>query len=242
VALHQDFLAILQDALAARGLHYVVAATSDNISVHLVFGLVNLVDHDALLVDADRVTVNAAGGKQFNVNLGDVAPGVALNRGWVWARTTIDAEAVTFASAHPEANLATAPVPQLEQIRAAQVGEMIATLAGDARVVLMGDLNDHPGSPMYALLAGNGYSDTWTALHPGGGAQGLTCCHKTDLSDAIATFDQRIDYIWTRGVARDDGKVRGSIERFGLVPADRLTGPAYSIWPSDHAGLVASLK
>src|SRR6266550_6213782 len=56
VVVDQDFLAMLQSALAARGLNYQVAATSDNIDVNLVSGLVRLRDHDALLIDADRVT------------------------------------------------------------------------------------------------------------------------------------------------------------------------------------------
>ena len=238
----QDFLAMLQAALAARGLHYQVAATSDNINVNLVSGLVRLRDHDALLTDADRVTVHDAGGQDFSVNLGQVADGVVLIRGWVFARTTVGGQSYTFASAHTEANLAGAPPGLLEQIRAAQVGEMVGALGSSERVVLMGDLNDRPGSPMYGVLAGAGYTDTWTALHPGAGAEGLTCCHVADLSDHVANFDQRIDYIWTRGFARDDGKVQGSIDRFGNVPADRLPGPAYAIWPSDHAGLLAFLK
>jgi endonuclease/exonuclease/phosphatase family metal-dependent hydrolase len=238
----QDFLAILQAALAARGLHYQVAATSDNINVNLVSGLVRLRDHDALLIDADRVVINSASGQDFSVNLGEVAAGVVLIRGWVVAHTTIAGQSYTFASAHTEANLAGAPVGLLEQIRAAQVGEMVATIGSSERVVLMGDLNDTPGSPMYAVLAGAGYTDTWTAMHPGGGAEGLTCCHVADLSDHIADFNQRIDYIWTRGFARADGNVQGSIDRFGYVPADLLAGPAYPIWPSDHAGLVAALR
>src|SRR5437867_5884349 len=205
---NQDFLALLQAALAERGLHYEVAATSDNINVSLVSGLVRLRDHDALLVDADRVTVNAASGQAFSVNLGQVAPGVTLIRGWVFARTTIDGRAVTFASAHPEANLAGAPVGVLEQIRAAQVGEMVATLGAGEPIVLMGDLNDTPGSPMYGVLSGAGFTDTWTAMHPGAGAEGLTCCLVADLSDQLANFDQRIDYVWTRGLARDDGKLQ----------------------------------
>jgi len=237
---HQDFLAIVQAELAARGLHYVVAGTSNNVSVNLVSGLVRLVDHDVLLVDADRVTINASSGQDFSVNLGPVAPGVDLIRGWVWARTTVDGQSVTFASAHTEANLAGAPPGLLEQIRAAQVGEMVATLASSDRVVLMGDLNDTPGSPMYAVLASSGFTDSWRALRPG--VDGLTCCHVADLSDQVARFDQRIDYVWTRGFARDDGKVKGSVDRFGNVPSDRLPGPAYLVWPSDHAGLVASLK
>ncbi|HEY3221553.1 MAG TPA: endonuclease/exonuclease/phosphatase family protein [Gemmatimonadales bacterium] len=237
---NQDFLALLQDALAARGVHYQVAATSDNIDVNLVSGLVRLRDHDALLIDADRVTIDAAGGQDFSVNLGQVADGVVLIRGWVFARTTIDGRSYTFASAHTEANLAGAPPGLLEQIRAAQVGEMMAALGSSTPIVLMGDLNDTPGSPMYGVLASSGFTDTWTALRPG--VAGQTCCHVADLSDQIANFDQRIDYVWTRGFAREDGKVTGSIDRFGNVPADRLPGPAYPIWPSDHAGLVAALR
>lgn len=236
----QDFLALIQSALAEEGLNYQVAATSDNINVSLVGGLVSLVDHDALLVDADYVTVTEAGGQDFSVNLGPVAPGVTLIRGWVFARTTIGGRAITFASAHTEANLAGAPPGLLEQIRAAQVGEMIATLGTSQPIVLMGDLNDTPGSPMYEALAGSGFTDTWRAMRPG--VDGLTCCHPADLSEQTASFDQRIDYVWTRGFARDNATIQGSIDRFGDVPADRVAGPAYVIWPSDHAGLVAVLK
>src|SRR5437773_3047587 len=175
VVVDQDFLAMLQAALAARGLNYQVAATSDNISVNLVSGLVRLRDHDVLLIDADRVTLNDAGGQDFSVNLGQVADGVVLIRGWVFARTTIDGRSYTFASAHTEANLAGAPPGLLEQIRAAQVGEMVATIGSDSRVVLLGDLNDTPGSPMYGVLKSAGFTDTWRAMHPG--AAWLTCRH-----------------------------------------------------------------
>jgi endonuclease/exonuclease/phosphatase family metal-dependent hydrolase len=237
---HQDFLALLQDALAARGLHYELAATSDNIDVNLVSGLVHLQDHDALLVDADRVTIDAASGQNFSVNLGQVAEGVVLIRGWVYARTTIAGQSYTFASAHTEANLAGAPPGLLGQIRAAQVGEIVATLGASERVIVMGDLNDTPGSPMYGVLTGAGFTDGWRTMRPG--VAGLTCCHGADLSEQIANFDQRIDYVWTRGLGRDAGNVQGSIDRFGEVPADRVAGPAYPIWPSDHAGLLAALR
>jgi Endonuclease/Exonuclease/phosphatase family len=238
----QDFLALLQDALARRGLNYQVAASSDNIDVSLVSGLVRLADHDVLLVDADRVTVTAASGQTFAVNVGPVAPGISLIRGWVQARTTIDGQSYTFASAHTEANLAGAPPGDLEQIRLAQVGEMVAALASSERVVLMGDLNDAPGSPMYNLLtsSSSGYTDTWMAVYPG--AAGLTCCHDADLSNGVADFDQRIDYIFTRGFARSDGKLSGQLDRFGEVPADRLAGPADRIWPSDHVGLLGAFR
>ena len=237
---NQDFLALVQAALAARGLHYALAATSNNVDVNLVSGLVRLRDHDALLVDADRVTVDAASGQNFAVNLGQVADGVVLVRGWVYAHTMIGGVAYTFASAHTESNLAGAPSGLLDQIRAAQVGEMVATLGASERVILMGDLNDTPGSPMYGVLANSGFTDTWRAMRPG--VDGLTCCHPADLSEQTASFDQRIDYVWTRGLGRDNSTLQGSIERFGAVPASRVAGPAYRIWPSDHAGLVAEIR
>ena len=240
VFVSQDFLALVQDALTRRGLHYAVAGTSNNINVSLVGGLVSLVDHDALLIDTDRVTLNAASGQSFSVNLGPVAPGISLIRGWVWAQTTVNGTAYTFATAHTEANLAGAPPGLLETIRAAQVGEMVATLASSERVVIVGDLNDQPGSPMYNVLTQSGYTDTWRALRPG--VQGLTCCHVADLSDQVANFDQRIDYVFTRGFAQDDGKLFGQIDRFGDVPGDRVAGPAYRVWPSDHAGLLAAIR
>lgn len=240
VLVSQDFLALLQDALTRRGLHYAVAGTSDNINVSLVGGLVRLFDHDVLLVDADRVTVNAASGQAFAVNLGPVAPGVSLIRGWVWAQTTVDGRAYTFATAHTEANLAGAPPGLVESMRAAQVGEMVATLVSSERVILIGDLNDRPGSPMYNVLTGAGYTDTWAALRPG--ANGLTCCHVADLTDAVADFGQRIDYVFTRGLVQEGGKLLGQIDLYGEVPADRLAGPASRIWPSDHVGLVAQLR
>src|SRR6266568_1206626 len=138
-------------------------------------------------------------------------------RGLVWARTTISGEPYTFASAHTEAGTSD---PLLKQLRAAQVGEMVATLGSSTPLVLMGDLNDTPGSPMYQILAGSGFTDSWVSLRPG--AEGLTCCHVADLSDPVAQFDQRIDYIWTRGFGDN---VQGSVDRFGNVPADRLAGP-----------------
>jgi endonuclease/exonuclease/phosphatase family metal-dependent hydrolase len=162
-----------------------------------------------------------------------------LVRGWVWARTTIGGRSYTFATAHTEANLAGAPAGLLEQIRAAQVGEMVATLGSDERIVLMGDLNDTPGSPMYTVLVSAGFADIWADLRQG--ETGNTCCHLADLSDPVTNFSQRIDYVFARGVQRKAGNLSGEIEGFGVAGRDRLAGPAYPIWPSDHAGLVAEL-
>jgi len=234
-----NFLEILQAELAARGLNYTAAAQVQNTNAAPLPGI-SLVDFDVLLVDADWVTITSAGGQNFTVIVGPVAPGVTLIRGWVWARTTIGDQSYTFASAHTEANLAGAPQGLLEQIRAAQVGEMVASLGSSDRVVLMGDLNDTPGSLMYQVLAGAGFTDVWAALRPG--VVGLTCCHRADLSDQVAAFTQRIDYILTRGLDASQSRLFGRIDRFGEVPGDRTAGPAYPVWPSDHVGMIATVR
>lgn len=237
VSVHLDFLGILQGELAERGLHYQVAATVTNTDAQLVGGLVRLVDHDVLLVDPSRVTVSAAGGQNFTARVPPAATGgIALIRGWVWADVTIDGTAYRIVNLHAEANLAG---QSLSQLRAAQMMELVGTL-GSGRAILMGDFNDAPGSLMYQVLAGAGFTDAWAALRPG--AVGNTCCHAADLSNKTADLGQRIDYVFARGLEQADGKLTGQIDRFGEVPADRVAGPAYRIWPADHVGLVAALR
>jgi endonuclease/exonuclease/phosphatase family metal-dependent hydrolase len=235
VLVHLDFLAILQAKLAERGLHYDLAAQVQNITARPLPGI-SLVDHDAMLVDADRVTVASAGGQNFAVNVGVVAPGIELTRGWVFARVTIEGEPYTFVSLHAEADLAGA---HLDGLRALQLGEVVGTVSGDERVVMMGDFNDVPGSLMYQVVMGAGFTDVWAALRPG--VIGFTCCHSANLSDQVADFTQRIDYVFARSNT-GPGKLKGTIDRFGDVPADRLAGPAHPIWPSDHAGVTATLR
>lgn len=236
VVLHLDFLAILQAKLAERGLNYTLAAQVQNITAVPLPGI-SLVDHDAMLVDADRVTVTSAGGQNFAVNVGVVAPGVELKRGWVFARVTIDGQPYTFVSLHAEADLAGA---QLDGLRAVQIGEVVGTVGGDARVVMMGDFNDVPGSSMYDVMTGAGFTDVWAALRPG--VIGFTCCHLPNLSDRVARFAQRIDYVFSRGITGPGDGVFGRIDRFGDVPADRIPGPAHPLWPSDHVGVTATLR
>jgi len=51
----------------------------------------------------------------------------------------------------------------------------------------------------------------------------------------------RIDYVFVRGIAGPQGRLLGDITTVGDRPGDRVPGPSYRIWPSDHAGVVASL-
>jgi endonuclease/exonuclease/phosphatase family metal-dependent hydrolase len=234
VDIHQDFLPTLLAELRRRGLpQYEVAAQVKNIEA-TPFPGVSLVDYDALLVDTRRVKVGATAAQNFSANLGNVAPGVILKRGWVSAAVTIRGTELTLASTHLESGNA----PGLDQLRAGQMQELVASLDQSKPAVLMGDLNDSPGSLMYQVLAGAGFVDVWITLHPG--VSGNTCCHLTDLSNPIPNLTQRIDYVFARGSEQSPARLAGEIQLLGAVATDRISG--LGIWPSDHAGLSAQLR
>lgn len=237
IAVNQDFLSILMAALNARGLHYVLVGQSTNL-VATPFPGVAVTDHDALLRDADRVTVNGpVVATTYAANLGHIAPGVDLNRGYVVAPLLIDGEPVTVATTHLESG----DVPGFAELRAFQAQELVAVVGivgGGAPAMLLGDFNDTPGSPMYQVVTGAGFTDSWGAMRPG--ARGLTCCEAADLSNHTPVLIQRIDYVFARGIGGPNGKLLGQISIIGDQPADKIAGPAFPIWPSDHAGVVAS--
>jgi hypothetical protein len=79
--------------------------------------------------------------------------------------------------------------------------------------------------------------DAWEEFRPG--VVGYTCCHLTDLSNPRPGHTKRIDYILARGIGHPKAGLQGRIDRLGDVPGDRIAGPYYPIWPSDHAGLAA---
>jgi endonuclease/exonuclease/phosphatase family metal-dependent hydrolase len=119
-----------------------------------------------------------------------------------------------------------------------QAQELLAGPASTSLpVVVAGDTNSGPvaaPAAYNAFLAG-GLSDTWTAA--GLGAPPLTCCHlaPNDLaSDPHATYTEDPDHVFTRGLF--------SVLNEHLV-GNTAPSPALEpfIWPSDHAGMVATL-
>ena len=235
IAIQQDFLSTLLAELAERDLDYVPAAQVRNIEA-APFPGVTLVDSDVILVDESRVTVGATTAQNFSENLGEVAPGVSLVRGWVTARVTVSGTEITLASTHLESG----SFEGLPELRASQAQELIESLDHDVPAVLMGDLNDIPGSPMYQAVTGAAFRDVWEALQPG--VAGNTCCHLADLSNEAPALASRIDYIFARGLERLDAEVSGTVELLGESSADRIAGSMGSIWPSDHAGVAAELS
>jgi hypothetical protein len=232
-----DFLPAILAALADRGLSYAVGGQVKNIDVTLLGGAIRLVDYDVVLYDAERVTWQTLLAKTFDDNLGEIAPGVVLQRGYVAGTAIVGDATYTVVSTHPEPDLSAA-IP-LGDLRAAQMTEIVTALGDAAPAVVMGDLNDVPGSLMYQVLTGAGLVDAWAELRPR--QNGYTCCHLPDLSNRHEAFDHRIDYVFARGFDRRRRDISGSIVLVGDDWRDRVPGPLYRIWPSDHAGVAAKL-
>lgn len=240
--IHLDFPGALQAALAARGLNYVVAGMStltdatlgppgsDLVAVHLV-------DHDMLLIDPAHVTaLGPAFTNTFAYNL-PLPPGapIAVLRGYIVQPAMVEGIQTLLVNSHTESGSAAG----LGMLRYAQAMELVAVIGSAPNAILMGDLNDIPGSPLYGALAGAGLTDVWAAMRPG--VAGYSCCELPDLSNRLPTLNQRIDYVWTRGFAGPSGKPQGQITLTSDNPSGLLKGLFGSVWPSDHAGLVATL-
>jgi endonuclease/exonuclease/phosphatase family metal-dependent hydrolase len=121
------------------------------------------------------------------------------------------------------------------EVQRAQAQEMLCGPADTPLpVLLLGDFNCIPESnaPTYRALVDAGFADAWRLLRPSDG--GHTCCQWPDLLNRETALDSRVDLVLVRG----PWKV-GEVATVGEEPADRSRG---GLWPSDHAGVVATLS
>ncbi len=232
-----DYLAILQAALAERHLPYVVVAKVLNTDIQPLPGI-RLLDQEVLLVDASRVKLEGdVIARTFQNNIGVLAPGVDKKAGYIVAPVKIRSVRVTLVTTHLESDVGPGSYPLVSQLRA-EAAEIAAVLGTTQRAIVVGDLNDVVGSPMYQVFQNAGFTDTWLALHPADpGPTGS--CFGPALSDPVANCQQRIDYFFARGFTGADG-LRATELRIGIQPSARRLGPFGLIWPSDHAGLVGA--
>jgi hypothetical protein len=91
---------------------------------------------------------------------------------------------------------------------------------------------------MYQVATGAGFHDVWFERHPDDA--GLTCCHRTNLINEQATFIERIDFVFARGLGPLNPRQTDLTFRVGFRPNERVPGPVHPLWASDHAGLVAT--
>ena len=236
-----DFLALLLDELSSRGLAYSAAAITIGSDVELPSATgddIRLTDREVILVRDDVATSNPQTAN-FAVNVtlpigGATGPPVTLLRGWASVDATLFGQTVRFMSTHLE----TAGV---EPVQMAQAGELLQLIGAAAvPVILVGDFNsaaDGSTTATYATLTGGGLVDTWNQANHS--ADGFTCCHADDLLNTVPEFNRRIDLIF---VTDEPGDAILPTVNAEVIGDDQQGRTASGLWPSDHAGVVATLR
>ncbi len=226
-----DFLPVLLDALADRGLDYQVVAQIENTDVEVpmitsatpTFDDVRLTDYDALLARGD-VRTSSVVEQNFVQTLPVPGTPIEVRRGFVAVDARVNGVTYRVVSTHLES--------AVEVVQQLQAAELVQYLASETRpVIALGDFNSdaETGGTTYQLLLGAGYSDAWRS-RDGGPTQALTCCHASDLSNTTAALRSRIDLVLTRNM-RSTAVLADVV---GDDPVERREG----VWASDHAGVV----
>ena len=239
-----DFLAILQQALDDRGLSYSVEAVSNNANIGpipLAFPLcdvpaplgaclVSLLDRDVILVNDDNPDLsvfNPQSGRyvaQAEVNT-PVGP-LFFDRGWASVDGTFEGKQFRFVNTHLEVGSSAA-------VQEAQGQEF---LAGPAKtggaVIAVGDFNsraDGSSTTTYADLTKSYFDDAWDDPDD----PGFTCCQNNTLTNFPSELSSAIDFVFTHAPVR-----ALSVDVIGDTPFQMVP----PLWPSDHAGVVATLR
>jgi endonuclease/exonuclease/phosphatase family metal-dependent hydrolase len=245
-----DFLASLRSELAAMEAPYSVVTARQGADIEVPAGApynrdIRLTISSAILakasLNAGELTVRSTNAATFSTNLTltTVAGPVRFGSGWESADVTVHRHTFRFVDTHLE--------PFSNFYRTAQAKELLAgPLNTSGPVVLVGDLNSDPGDPAftepgspfnttnpYDQLTDARFADAWVQANDGGA--GPTCCNAADLLNPAPTLTQRIDHVLTRA-------------NLGPATRDRVTGTdpdnktPSGLWPSDHAGVVATLN
>ncbi|HET7755542.1 MAG TPA: endonuclease/exonuclease/phosphatase family protein [Anaeromyxobacteraceae bacterium] len=237
-----DFVTLIVDELAARGLRYDPVAVSLNFDAELPASDgnpltaidVRMTDRDVILARSGVPVRDAADGR-YTARVGfDLAGTIPLSipRGWTSVVATVAGGTFRFVNTHLE-------IGTFEPIQVLQAQELTGVLASSALpTIVVGDLNSNAiagggdNTPSYGIVTGAGFNDLWATLHPA--EPGLTCCQDGSLRNTTSTLFERIDLILHRG-----GFQPSSADVVGEAPADRT---ASGLWPSDHAGVVGALR
>jgi hypothetical protein len=248
---NEDFTQELVAALAADGMKYASVSRYDN-NFTLAFPIftpgglvaVGMVESGVILARTDlppgQLKLSNPQSGAYNARIPLIANpldpdpphGFVVTNSWQSIDVKVRGRRFRFITTHLDA-LAPGGV-----VSGPQAQELLAGPANTSLpVIVTGDMNSGPSSTpaAYNALIAGGLSDTWTAA--GLGAPPLTCCHlaPNDLaSDPHATYTEDLDHVFTRGSfhVKDEHLV-----------GDTAPSPAPEsfIWPSDHAGMVATL-
>jgi endonuclease/exonuclease/phosphatase family metal-dependent hydrolase len=230
-----DLVQLLLDELAGLGQRYVAVAIVPGVDAQApsLLGFdVRVTIQDAILVRAEIQTSNLQI-EQFGVKL--TLPSslgtFADTRGWAAIDVNMHGRRFRFVTTHLDSS-----VPA---IRVAQAKELLLTAANTSLpIVMVGDFNIavdtglDPSFPAYQAIINAGFIDAWQnkrAPDPG-----FTAHQAENLLNPTSLLSHRIDLVLARG-----GFGVADISLIGNQPADRT---ASGLWPSDHAGVAATLR
>jgi endonuclease/exonuclease/phosphatase family metal-dependent hydrolase len=250
-----DFLVILQEKLADRGLDYTPVQVTENFDFEVPGHEqdLRLTDRDAILAPTEllqsgELQLSKVEAHSFNDgNLLSLPNGLPITRGWGQVDVSTGGHDFRLINTHLEPECFAAHCdPQvaafINDLQMRQANEILLGPANpdttDLPVILAGDYNsraDGTGTGTYANLIGAGFADTWSSTHRK--ELGYTCCQAADLRNRPSALDQRIDLVLFRnGEGKDLRALEADILGEKLV--DRTPS---GLWPSDHAGVVATL-
>jgi endonuclease/exonuclease/phosphatase family metal-dependent hydrolase len=151
-------------------------------------------------------------------------------RGWASVDVKVNGRAFRFITTH---------LDQSPSFNLLQINEVLPTAVNSTTlpIVFVGDFNvvanipSHPTFANYQTLLNAGLVDAWQqkrAPDPG-----LNCCQNPNVMNVTSNFTFRVDLVLLRG-----GIDVRDIHLVGNNQSDRVDG----VWPSDHAGVVATLR
>lgn len=231
-----DFLEILQQQLAARGLSYSVGAVSENANIGPIplstTSAVVFQDRDVILVNdktegltiTDAASGNYEAQQFFQPPVGDP---ISFDRGWALVDGKFRDRRFRFVNTHLE----TEDFPDVQEKQAREF------LAGPARkrgtVFAVGDFNsaaDGSTTETYRMLTRWPFRDAWRANRH---SKGFTCCQNSGLSNEVSELSSRIDLVLIKGWVW---------ARSAQVVGDEPFQKTAPVWPSDHAFVKAVIR
>ena len=242
LSLKYDMLAELTGALAAQGGHYQVVLNVPEIMLPATPGLIlpdtflcaSVTDYNVILA---RTDINPQSFRLSNAQSGQFVAAVPfttpfgvvpITRSWASVDVKFHASKFRFIGTHLESF-----VPP---VREAQGAELRVGPANTALPVIVAmDSNAQafplPQDPTYTDFMASGHNDVWSEIFPS--APGLTCCQNESDNNPVSELYQRIDVILTLGDFEG--------QKIALFGADPSTRTPDGLWPSDHAGVAASV-
>jgi endonuclease/exonuclease/phosphatase family metal-dependent hydrolase len=237
-----DYLQLLLDDLSQRGMHYAPVAVLTNFEAEApALGAagafdVRFTDRLVLLARTDQKTsqfkLENVSAQHFNTNLTLPTPtlgALTIPRGWIAADVKTRGKTYRFVATHLESFY--------QPVGYVQATELLAGPANTTLpVVMAGDFNADAGGAdpsthaTYQLLLSGSFLDAWAETHPND--PGFTWPLFLTNPFAYVSPSQRIDLVLTRGGVEPEGA--------DVVGEENVT-PTKPM-PSDHAGLVATLK